>query len=89
MGEPVEPEVYWRKASESAVTRGFFHAASPPASSVSVATQRSDFKSGALSKSTSTMEAMKEVVSTTVARESSMMARSRGSVRSSRAGSGG
>ncbi len=88
-GSPVEPDVYWRNASVSSAASGRRQPDSTPSGSASVATQRSAASSGACSKSASLMSWMKAVVSTTLARESRMMARSRGSVRSSRAGSGG
>ncbi|CAM3290549.1 hypothetical protein COSO111634_10385 [Corallococcus soli] len=89
LGVPVEPDVYCRKASESGRREGRCQECAASAGSSSVATQRRAFSSGADSKRYSAMERMKEVVSTTVAWLSWMMARSRGRVRSRRAGSGG
>ena len=89
LGTAVEPEVYWMKASVPGVTSGGRHACSQPGSSASVATQRSEASSGAWLVSPSTRSRMELVVSTRVAWASSAMARSRGSVRCRRVGSGG
>ena len=89
LGVPVEPEVYWRKASESPRSSGRFQPASAPWGSSSVATQRRPRSSGADSKSISAMEVMKDGASTTEAWASRMRASRRGRVRSRRVGSGG
>ncbi|CAM3253095.1 hypothetical protein COSO111634_08375 [Corallococcus soli] len=89
LGVPVEPDVYWRNASESDFSAGAFHPAAASFGTVSVATHFSPRSSGACSNRYSTIDSTNDVVNTTVARASWMMARSRGSVRSSRMGSGG
>ncbi|CAM3855991.1 hypothetical protein COSO111634_27180 [Corallococcus soli] len=90
LGVPVLPDVYWRNASDSAPTScGVRQSRSPPSASASVAIQCSARKSGACSKTKSDSSRMPDVVRTTDACASWMMARSRGRVRSSRIGSGG
>ncbi len=89
LGSEVEPEVYWMKASESGVTSGGRHSCSTSGTSSSVATHRGAASSGAWRASPSISSRMALVVSTRVAWASRAMARSRGSVRFSRVGSGG
>ncbi|GMU11507.1 hypothetical protein ASNO1_77610 [Corallococcus caeni] len=89
LGVPVLPDVYWRKASVSAVTAGARHAEASSGDRASVASHFTSRSSGACSNRNSAIDSTNDVVNTTVARASWMMARSRGSVRSSREGSGG
>jgi len=88
-GVPVEPEVYWRNATASALRPGSRHASASLAGTASVASQRSARRSDASSVSGSTISEMPDVVSATRAPQSATSAWSRGSVRPSRIGSGG
>ncbi len=88
-GADVEPEVYWRKATESPSTAGARHSAERWPGRSSVESHRSAESSGATSKSTPAIDPISAVVSTTVACASATMAWRRGTVRARRMGSGG
>src|SRR5574342_888080 len=87
LGSAVEPEVYWMMAGESASRRGGVHAVGGRWPTSSVASQSRPASSG--TSSACAAEEMAESLSATCAQQSAANARSRGSVRASRDGSGG
>ncbi len=89
LGVPVEPEVYWRKASVSPEMSGLRQDWAASAGVASVAIHFSTAISGASSWSAPDSSRMVEVVRTKPASQSRAIARRRGRVRSSRIGSGG
>src|SRR5512132_1136180 len=66
LGVPVDPEVYWRKASVSPVTAGPCQPASAPSGIASVASQRKDLNSAVSLNERSTAERTAVVVMATV-----------------------
>src|SRR5688572_7832966 len=89
LGVPVDPDVYWRSAMASPLGGATRDAAMPPASSVSVAIQRAPAGSGAPGTKTGLADSIELSVNTKEIFASAAMARRRGRVRASLAGSGG
>ncbi len=88
-GVPVEPDVYWSRAIESEVRAGRRQSSAPSSIASSVTTQGSRANSGAWSNSSWVKACTRLSESTISARELRTTARSRGSVRATRMGSGG
>lgn len=86
-GVPVEPDVYWRKATVSGDTSGRRHG--PGSVAVSLTSQRSSPSSGAAGRSAWASSRMNPVVSSVRAPQSDAIARNLGRLCSRRVGSGG
>ena len=62
-GIPVDPEVYWKKASVFLSTTGFCHCSAKLSAMLSVAIRGTNCNSGAWANNSSTVERREEVVS--------------------------